>query len=63
MHPPTFFLMDLLDLVLGMNYFHFGTDFFFLQMRGVAMGSTSVPSVANLFMEASEEHFFYVCVM
>lgn len=47
--PPTFFLMELLDLILDKNFFRFGDQFYF-QIKGVAMGSAVTPSIANLFM-------------
>lgn len=53
---PTYFLMELLDLVLDKNYFKFGSDFF-MQIKGVAMGSPVAPSIANLFMAHLEELF------
>lgn len=48
-HPPTHFLLDLIDILLENNYFRYNSDYY-LQTRGVAMGSAFVPSVANLFM-------------
>lgn len=41
MNPPTYFLMELLDLILDKNYFKFG-DQFYCQVRGVAMGSAAL---------------------
>lgn len=46
---PTHFLLDLLDICLEHNFFSFQSNFY-LQVKGVAMGSYLAPSVANLFM-------------
>uniref|UniRef100_A0A803SUQ2 Reverse transcriptase domain-containing protein n=1 Tax=Anolis carolinensis TaxID=28377 RepID=A0A803SUQ2_ANOCA len=56
--PPTHFLMDLLDIVLENNYFKFGTQFY-LQVCGVAMGSSLAPAIANLFVAYLETKFIY----
>lgn len=56
LYPPTSFLLELLELILKKNYFRF-LDKFFMQIKGVAMGSAAAPSIANLFMSAFEtEH-------
>ena len=47
--PPSHFLLDLLDICLENNFFRFKEQFF-LQIRGVAMGSPIAPSIANLYM-------------
>lgn len=47
--PPTFFLLELVETILEKNYFCFSNDYY-MQIRGVAMGSINAPSVANLFM-------------
>lgn len=47
--PPIHFLLDLVDILLEKNYLTFN-DEFFLQTRGVSMGSAFAPSIANLFM-------------
>lgn len=52
--PPTHFLLEILDLVLEKNYFKF-IDKFFIQIKGIAMGSAMAPSVANLFMSTFEK--------
>ncbi|XP_062826329.1 uncharacterized protein LOC134296130 [Anolis carolinensis] len=52
-HPPTFFLLDLLDIILEKNYFKFDEKYYF-QIQGVAMGSPVAPAIANLFMDNLE---------
>ncbi len=42
------------EIVLSHNYFIFQNDFF-IQRRGVAMGSAFAPSFANLYMASFEE--------
>lgn len=46
--------MELVDITLETNYFQFENTFY-LQIKGVAMGSSFAPSVANLFIAALEE--------
>lgn len=46
--PPVHFLLDLVDILLEKNYFSFNGEFF-LQNRGVSMGSAFAPSVANIY--------------
>lgn len=41
---------------LKKNYFRVGEQFY-LQIKGVAMGSACAPSVANIFMERLENDF------
>lgn len=55
-YPPTHFLLEILELILEKNYFKF-MDRFFLQIKGVAMGSATAPSIANLFMSAFETEY------
>nr|XP_060609685.1 uncharacterized protein LOC132761116 [Anolis sagrei ordinatus]XP_060609686.1 uncharacterized protein LOC132761116 [Anolis sagrei ordinatus]XP_060610145.1 uncharacterized protein LOC132761359 [Anolis sagrei ordinatus]XP_060610146.1 uncharacterized protein LOC132761359 [Anolis sagrei ordinatus]XP_060610703.1 uncharacterized protein LOC132761651 [Anolis sagrei ordinatus]XP_060610704.1 uncharacterized protein LOC132761651 [Anolis sagrei ordinatus]XP_060615565.1 uncharacterized protein LOC13276 len=54
-HPPTFFLLDLLDIILEKNFFKFDQKYYF-QIQGVAMGSPVAPSIANLFMDNLENN-------
>lgn len=56
--PPTHFLLDLLDIIFEKNYFRVGEQFY-MQIKGVAMGSACAPSVANIFMERFESDFIY----
>lgn len=51
------FLLDLLDLHLEEKSFKFGDNYFFL--KGMAMGYTRAPNIANVFMTALEEIFIY----
>lgn len=53
--PPTHFLLELLELILEKNFFRCGTSFY-IQHKGVAMGSAAAPSIANLFMMAMEKN-------
>lgn len=55
-YPLIHFLLDLLDILLEKNYFVFNNEFF-LQTRGVAMGSSFSSSIANLFMARLEDNF------
>lgn len=43
------FLIDALDFILHHNYFMFNSDFF-LQVQGVAMGTSCAPSYPNLYL-------------
>lgn len=54
--PPTHFLLELLDLILEKKFFRC-EDKFYIQHKGVAMGSAVAPSVANLFMTSMEHDF------
>ncbi len=51
-------IMRLLHLVLTLNHFEFN-DIYWTQMSGVAMGSKSSPTFANLFMEDWESKWVY----
>jgi hypothetical protein len=46
---PTSFLIELLTLVLTLNIFTFDSQLF-IQLWGVAMGTRSAPTIANIFM-------------
>lgn len=48
-----FFLLDLADFLMDFNYFRFDWDYY-LQTKGVAIGSAYAPSTANLFMDRFE---------
>lgn len=48
------FMMDLLAFLLTHNYFMFG-GVHYLQIQGVAMGTTCAPAYANLFLGAWEK--------
>lgn len=51
-------ILELVKLILTCNYFIF-QDKWFLQKRGVAMGSPFAPSFANIYMRLfEEEHIF-----
>lgn len=52
--PPVNFLLDLVDLLLEKNYFRYKEDYF-LQVKGVSMGSYFAPCTANLFMAKLED--------
>lgn len=56
--PPTHFLLDILDLILEKIYFRVGDQFYY-QIKGVTMGCSCAPSIANLFMEHLETEFIY----
>jgi len=57
-YPPVCFLRNVLLFVLKYNCFNFA-DLFFLQVRGVAMGTRMAPNYANLYMAYLEkEHIF-----
>lgn len=51
---PTNFLVKLLTLVLTLNVFTFNGKLF-QQLLGVAMGTRSAPSIANIFMASIED--------
>lgn len=57
--PPTHFLLEILELILEKNYFRFG-DQFYIQKRGIAMGSAAAPTIANLFMAVFEQEHIFV---
>ena len=58
LYPPVTIIRTLLNFVLRYNCFNFG-ELFFLQVRGVAMGTKLAPNFANLFMANLEEkHVF-----
>ncbi|CAJ0960434.1 unnamed protein product [Ranitomeya imitator] len=50
--------LELLNLVLGENYFLFEDDFY-VQICGTAMGSNVAPAYANLYMDRFERDFIY----
>ncbi|KAM4031683.1 uncharacterized protein ACNLHF_019104 isoform 1-T2 [Anomaloglossus baeobatrachus] len=52
------FCLDLLQLVLGNNFFLF-EDQFYMQQRGTAMGSNVAPPYANIYMAHFEDTFVY----
>lgn len=54
--PPVQYVLQLVDLLLEKNYFKYGEQFFY-QIKGVSMGSSFPPSLANLFMACLEENF------
>ena len=51
---PTDFLIILLQFILTMNIFQFGRKFF-IQLIGIAMGTRSAPTIANIFMAAIDK--------
>ncbi|KAL2102084.1 hypothetical protein ACEWY4_003845 [Coilia grayii] len=51
-------ILELVKLILTCNYFLF-QDAWFLQKRGVAMGSPFAPSFANIYMAHFEERYIY----
>lgn len=53
LHPPSHFLLDLVDFLTDFNYFRFDCQYY-LQIKGIAMGSAFAPSAANLFMDHFE---------
>ena len=54
--PPTHFLLDILDIILDHNFFRH-LEQFYLQIKGVAMGSSCAPSIANIYMINFEKTF------
>lgn len=54
--PPTHFLLDLVDILMETNYFRYDQQYF-VQTKGVVMGSVFAPSAAILFMNHFEQHF------
>lgn len=52
---PVHFILDLVDLLLEKNYFR-SEDNFYYQTKGVSVGSSFAPSVANLFMASLEDN-------
>lgn len=57
-YPPLRVIKQFLIFILKYNCFNF-VDSFFLQVRGVAMGTTMAPNYANLFMSYLEETFIF----
>lgn len=55
-HPPSHFLLDLVNFLTDYNYFRYDQDYF-LQTKGVAMGSAFAPSTTNLFMERFKKKY------
>lgn len=55
--PPTYFFMELTNIISEKIFFRFKEEFF-LQMKRVAMGSPFTPSLANLFMLSLEKSVF-----
>lgn len=54
--PPMHFLLDLVDVLIEKNYFRFNRDYY-LQVKGLAMGSAFAPSAAILYMNKFEHQF------
>lgn len=52
--PLTHFLLDLLEFILKNNYFSFNKRFF-MQIKGIAMGSARAPSITNLYITPLEK--------
>lgn len=59
LEPPTYFLLELTDILLDNIFFHFKDDFF-LQIKGISMGTSSAPSLANLYMAEFKKQFIYM---
>jgi len=57
-YSPIVIVKSLLEYILYCNCFTF-TGFFFLQVRGVAMGTPMAPNFANLYMANFEEKFIF----
>ena len=51
--PPSYTLLELTDICLENNYFRFLNEFY-VQIKGVVMGSAFAPSIANLVMSDFE---------
>ncbi|XP_065896286.1 uncharacterized protein [Dysidea avara] len=56
--PSILILKEMLSFILYNNCFTFG-DLFFLQVRGIAMGTAMAPNYANLFMSNFEDKFIF----
>lgn len=56
LQPPLHFILDLIDILLDKNYFHFDGNFYY-QIKGVSMGSSFSPSVANLLIATLEDDY------
>lgn len=54
--PTTHFLLNLVDVLMETNYFRYNRDYY-VQIKGVAMGSVFAPSAASLFMNDFEQPF------
>lgn len=54
LHPPTHFLLDLVNFLMENNYFRYDHKYY-LQIKGVVMGSAFAPHEANLFMDRFEQ--------
>ena len=54
---PTTFLVNLLQMILQFNTFEFDESFF-QQLIGIAMGTVSAPSIANIDMGQREQIIF-----
>lgn len=50
---PTHFLLDLMDILIEKNYFRYDRDYY-LQIKGVVMGSAFAPNAANLYINRFE---------
>ena len=57
-YPPIIVIENILSFVLKYNCFNFA-DLFFLQVRGIAMGTKMAPNYANLFMAYFEDKFIF----
>lgn len=57
-HPPTHFLLEILELILEKNYFRF-MHRHFLQIKGITMDLATAPSIVNLFMSISEQEYIF----
>lgn len=53
--PPNEFILHLANLTLSNNYFRYGKNNY-LQIKGVAMGSSMAPNVANLYVGSFEHN-------
>ena len=58
-YPPIIFIKNVLNYILKYNCFNFA-DLFFLQVRGIAMGTKTAPNYANLFMADFERRMFLI---
>ncbi|KAJ1219193.1 hypothetical protein NDU88_006764 [Pleurodeles waltl] len=55
---PTWFLVEMMRIAMGKDYFMFDNQFYF-HTKGVAMGATFAPNLANLYMADYEiQHIF-----